>query len=200
MYRCSRCGAEMSLPLDKCPKCGVLLSGVKCQTCGYTGGKAEFIRNNNRCPKCGSNVRVPVAPDRAASRPAAATRRLAMLAAAAVVGTLGSLILYRQLAPWATLNTALVGLAIHEVLYRTRKWLNPRTLGLYIAGALLVTPWLAALLMGIEFGQFDYFLSLDPFTTTYSTANFLHSLYYALQTALLTGIAYWLVRSTQKNT
>ena len=67
-----------------------------------------------------------------------------MLAAAAVVGTLGSLILYRQLAPWAILNTALVGLAIHEVMYRIRKWLNPRTLGLYIAGALLVTPWLVA--------------------------------------------------------
>ena len=123
-----------------------------------------------------------------------------MLAAGAVLGTVGSLILYRQLAPWATLNTALVGLAIYEILFRTKKWLSARTLPIYIAGALLVTPWLAALLVGIEFGQFEYFLSLKPFTTTYSAANLLHSLYYALETALLTGIAYRLVRRTQKST
>jgi hypothetical protein len=49
----------MSQPLDICPKCGVLLSGVKCEACGYVGGKTEFIKNNNRCPKCGSKAHIP---------------------------------------------------------------------------------------------------------------------------------------------
>lgn len=56
MYKCSNCGATMSQPLDQCPSCHVLLSGVKCQSCQYIGGKTEFINNNNRCPKCGSHV------------------------------------------------------------------------------------------------------------------------------------------------
>ena len=57
MYRCSNCGVTMSQPLDRCPSCHVLLAGVKCQSCGYLGGKTEFVNNNNRCPKCGSPVR-----------------------------------------------------------------------------------------------------------------------------------------------
>lgn len=56
MYQCSNCGATMSQPLDRCPNCRVLLSGVKCQACGYLGGKTEFTNNNNHCPKCGSVV------------------------------------------------------------------------------------------------------------------------------------------------
>jgi uncharacterized RDD family membrane protein YckC len=59
MYSCSRCHGTMSYPLDKCPHCGVLLSGVRCQGCGYTGTKTEFISNQNLCPKCGRFVRVP---------------------------------------------------------------------------------------------------------------------------------------------
>lgn len=59
MYQCSRCGAAMSQPLDRCPKCGVLLSGVRCEACKYVGGKTEFINNHHRCPKCNSTVRIP---------------------------------------------------------------------------------------------------------------------------------------------
>ena len=59
MYRCSHCGGTMSVPLDRCPSCGVLLSGVKCENCGYIGGKSEFINNNHHCPKCNSAVHVP---------------------------------------------------------------------------------------------------------------------------------------------
>jgi len=57
-YKCSNCGATMSVPLDRCPKCGVLLSGVKCQACQYVGSKTEFINNNNLCPKCGSILQI----------------------------------------------------------------------------------------------------------------------------------------------
>lgn len=59
MYRCSNCGATMSQPLDRCPSCRVLLSGVKCEACKYVGGKTEFINNGHRCPKCNSTVYVP---------------------------------------------------------------------------------------------------------------------------------------------
>jgi hypothetical protein len=52
VYRCSNCGATMSYPLDVCPKCHVLLSGIKCEACQYIGTKAEFVGNANRCPKC----------------------------------------------------------------------------------------------------------------------------------------------------
>jgi ribosomal protein L32 len=62
MYQCSHCGATMSTPLDRCPSCGILLSGVKCQSCGYVGGKNEFINNNNRCPKCNRAVHVSTRP------------------------------------------------------------------------------------------------------------------------------------------
>jgi phage FluMu protein Com len=40
--------------MDRCPSCGVLLSGVKCEACGYVGGKSEFAFNGNRCPRCNS--------------------------------------------------------------------------------------------------------------------------------------------------
>ena len=56
MYECSNCGHIMSYPLDRCPGCGALLSGVKCQNCGYAAAKSVFINNNHRCPKCGSVV------------------------------------------------------------------------------------------------------------------------------------------------
>jgi predicted Zn-ribbon and HTH transcriptional regulator len=55
-YTCGNCGATMDLPLERCPKCGVLLSGVKCEVCNYLGTKTEFINNGNRCPKCNSAV------------------------------------------------------------------------------------------------------------------------------------------------
>ena len=48
----------MAQPLDRCPNCRVLLSGVECASCGYIGGKSEFINNNHRCPKCQSYVRI----------------------------------------------------------------------------------------------------------------------------------------------
>ena len=56
MYRCSNCGETMSYPHDRCPGCGVLLSGVRCEGCGYTDAKSAFVSNNHRCPKCGSVV------------------------------------------------------------------------------------------------------------------------------------------------
>ena len=56
MYKCSSCGATMYQPKDLCPSCGISLRGVKCQSCGHTGSKVEFINNNHHCPKCDTYV------------------------------------------------------------------------------------------------------------------------------------------------
>jgi uncharacterized protein (TIGR02145 family) len=61
MYKCSNCGRLMDYPMEKCPHCGILLSGVRCDKCNYTGSKNEFLSNGNRCPKCGNKVNVPSA-------------------------------------------------------------------------------------------------------------------------------------------
>lgn len=73
----------MSYPLDRCPQCNVLLSGVKCEACGYVGGKSEFIDNDNRCPKCNSvafALPVPKKPPVPYMRSAAAVALLSVLA------------------------------------------------------------------------------------------------------------------------
>jgi hypothetical protein len=56
MYECSKCGATMSTPQGRCPGCGVLLSGIRCKSCGFSGSKNDFQLNNHRCPKCNSVV------------------------------------------------------------------------------------------------------------------------------------------------
>ena len=68
MYRCSNCGATMRIPLDRCPSCGALISGVKCGSCGYVGGKTEFITNGNRCPRCNTFVSISPGPATRAPR------------------------------------------------------------------------------------------------------------------------------------
>ena len=62
MYQCSNCRHIMSYPQDRCPACSVLLSGVRCQGCGYVGEKQKFISNNHRCPECGSVVKISGKP------------------------------------------------------------------------------------------------------------------------------------------
>jgi len=56
MYRCSGCNGTMSYPHEKCPHCGVILSGIHCESCGHTDTKNAFIKNDNRCPICNSRV------------------------------------------------------------------------------------------------------------------------------------------------
>jgi hypothetical protein len=62
MYKCSNCGETFPFPVDRCPRCRAILSGVHCENCNYTGGKTEFIENNNRCPKCNSVASIAPAP------------------------------------------------------------------------------------------------------------------------------------------
>ena len=53
-YRCMGCFHEVDVNDDKCPNCGVILSGIKCANCGQISGEKEYISNGHRCPKCGS--------------------------------------------------------------------------------------------------------------------------------------------------
>jgi uncharacterized protein (TIGR02145 family) len=59
MFRCTSCGRDInsfSAP-DSCPHCGVRFSGVRCEGCGYTGTKYDFI--GSHCPKCNNRVYIP---------------------------------------------------------------------------------------------------------------------------------------------
>lgn len=61
MYKCGKCGgsfAEFETP-GQCPLCGGYSTGVRCNSCQYTGHMNEFIKNRNRCPQCGARVDVP---------------------------------------------------------------------------------------------------------------------------------------------
>ena len=90
MYRCSNCGTTMSQPLDRCPSCRALLSGVRCEACRYVGGKSEFINNNHRCPKCNSKVYVPGVPR--PSTPSKPSKPYVPGIGAAILGVILSLI------------------------------------------------------------------------------------------------------------
>ena len=195
MYKCSKCGAAMSQPLDRCPKCGVLLSGIKCEACGYLGGKSEFIINNHRCPKCNSITYVPGRASPSTSTPFVLSKRLIMMIVAGVISAIITLVLSGRLViSWNLINAALVGLVIYEIMYRTRKWLSPKTLIIYVIAATPISSWLYALLVGIETQQLGYALSLGPLRYLFAPANFPSNLIFFIHTALVTGIAYWLIR------
>lgn len=196
MYQCSNCGATMSQPMDRCPKCGVLLSGIKCEACGYFGGKTEFIRNNHRCPQCNSVTYVPGIASASASAPFVPGKRLIMFITAGVIHIIISFALSGRLVVSLNIvNAAIVGLVIYEILYRTRQWLSPKTLIFYILVATPMSSWLYALLNGVEMSQYRYAFSLGPLTYLFTRAGFPSNLIFFLHTALVTGIAYWLIRN-----
>ena len=59
-YTCGKCGGSVSKNAGRCPHCGVLLSGIRCTSCGFTGSERDFA--GDRCPKCGSFVQVDRPP------------------------------------------------------------------------------------------------------------------------------------------
>jgi hypothetical protein len=50
IYTCGRCGRSVSKTTTVCPHCSAILSGIKCQNCGFVGLKTDFIQD--RCPRC----------------------------------------------------------------------------------------------------------------------------------------------------
>ncbi len=51
-YRCGRCNSIVQKETSRCPYCRVLLSGIRCMRCSFTGSTSDFLLD--RCPKCGS--------------------------------------------------------------------------------------------------------------------------------------------------
>lgn len=70
IYTCGRCGKALPGKSTKvCPHCHAVLSGIRCQHCGFVGSEKDFV--NDRCPKCRSAVYVPrTQPQRAPAKPA----------------------------------------------------------------------------------------------------------------------------------
>ena len=200
MYRCSNCGATMSQPLDRCPNCRVLLSGVKCEACGYIGGKTEFISNNHRCPKCNSIAYIPGVSRTTSSLPSTLNKRFIMGILTIIVHIVFTMFPYQQEKLFALdfVNTAVVGLVIYEILYRTRKQLSLKTLIIYIILAIPVSRWLYAFLYGVESGYYSYVFSLLPLTDLFSATNYLFNLYYSIEITIFTCIAFWLIRTSSK--
>lgn len=54
VFFCKSCEEQVSRDTKQCPHCGIWLSGIECQDCGFTGRVEEFI--NNRCPSCDTIV------------------------------------------------------------------------------------------------------------------------------------------------
>lgn len=205
MYKCSNCGATMSQPLDRCPSCRVLLSGVKCEACGYIGGKTEFINNNNRCPKCNTVAYIPSASHTSASTPSIPNRRLIIFFLAVIISGILNVTLYRPkveqltVMAWFFINPGIVGLIIFEIMYRTQKWLSLKTLIIYIVIAISISSWSLVLLNGIRVNYYEYVFSLTPFIAPFKNLFYAESypriLYSFFETAIITSVAYWAVRT-----
>ena len=107
------------------------------------------------------------------------------------IGQLGNL----QIAPMHFINAGIVGLIIYELLYRTRKWLNGKTLILYILIAIPISSWVFALLNAVWTGYYRYAVSLAPLTSLFSAEQYPLILLDFLQTAIITTIAYRMIRT-----
>jgi hypothetical protein len=162
------------------------------------GGKTEFINNNNRCPKCNSVTYIPGAARPYSSKPFKPGKRLIMFFLAAVISSALTMIRFKiglgQLAIWFFVEAGIIGLIIYEILYRTQKWLSLKTLILYILIAIPVSSWAYALFYGIQFSEYAYVFSLAPLIRLFSAMSYPDILYSYFETAVITSVAYWLIR------
>jgi hypothetical protein len=125
-------------------------------------------------------------------------KRILMFAACGLLGIFTNLYMYQvpvfSLTPWEFLNTALVGLLVFELFHRARKWLNLKTLPLFIIFVTLISQWLYFLLYRIENGDFgiDLFLPIEPLQYLFST--FPYNVFFLIESCLVAGFAYYLIR------
>ena len=124
-------------------------------------------------------------------------RRILMFIASGVLGVFTNLLFY-QVPVFALtlrdfLNTALVGLFVFELLYQARRWLNLKTLPVFIIPITLISQWLYFALYNIENGNFGigFFLSMEPFQHLFSA--FPSNVFFLIESSLVAGIAYYLI-------
>jgi hypothetical protein len=211
MYQCSNCGATMSYPLDSCPKCGVRLAGVKCKACGYLGTRDEFVRNEDRCPRCNAAQasawsalekipfpEVSLGPRRFAMYMLTFCYSLMVFALRNLLDPSADLSSWRFWYP--VIHPFLLGLVVYEMLHRARASLGPGVLVLYVVLAFLMSTALYVFLDGLILGggelqHYSLQFSLRPFTGSPYPRYHPLNLYAIFESTLLTLIAYGLVRN-----
>ncbi len=112
-------------------------------------------------------------------------RRAVMLVAAAVLGAIIVLVLYPG--PFAIrvpIESGVMGLLVFEAMFRTRKWLNLKTLILYVVLATIISQFL----YGILYGGFSF----QGLSGVFSV--FPYNLYALLEMSVVTGLAYYLIK------
>lgn len=211
MYTCSKCSAAINQPRDRCPKCGVLLSEIKCEQCGYIGGKTEFINNKNRCPECNTLAMMPhssfqTSPDISSQL----SPRIQIVVAAIIIHVLCPMIyvfvcnqftwwlsgisitkifMHQQWTAAAFVMSALAGLSIYEIMYRTRKWLHPIPLILYI---ILLTQF-SIVLQSLPMSKLSFRALSQILYFRYTLHYYGSVIYFFAETAIIVGIAYLLI-------
>lgn len=137
-------------------------------------------------------------PARSLPIPPALLVRIGMFFLAALVSTVITVTLrdirLNHLGVVFYVEAGVVGLIIFEILFRTRQWLSIKTLIIYVIIAISLSSWLYALFYGVVSGDYKYALSLAPITSLFSPGVYPYILYSFLDTAITTGIAYWLIR------
>ena len=122
--------------------------------------------------------------------------RLFMFLAAGFFGIFTSVVFYKipitSLTIRDPLNTGVIGILIFEFLYRTKRWLNIKTIGFYIIIVVLISQWLYPALYIIENGTLGGELfSLEPFTYLFST--FPYNLFFLIESSVVVSFAYYLI-------
>lgn len=112
-------------------------------------------------------------------------RRAIMFVAPAILGAIIVLVLYQM--PFAIrvpIESGVMGLLVFEVMFRTRKWLNLKTLILYAVSATVMSQFLYSILYGdFSFQGLSGLLSGFPY-----------NLYALLEMCIVTGLAYYLIK------
>jgi len=71
-YACGGCGRPVDKNATYCTHCNVILRGMRCSKCGYSGHPETFV--NSRCPKCGNFCATVRSSESAAPRPVTQSR------------------------------------------------------------------------------------------------------------------------------
>ena len=114
-------------------------------------------------------------------------RRLLMFLATALLGTLIQTVVFKLFPSILDpLIAGFVGALMFELLFRTRQWLRPITLPVYVLLVALASQWLYGILYGGSWLPWD--------SLSYLVTGFPYNLYALIEAALVTGVAYYLIK------
>lgn len=118
-------------------------------------------------------------------------RRIIMAIATVAFGVLMSLLVYKTPLTFREfLFPSIVGLAVFELLFRTRDRLMPVTLPFYIVVVLIGSEIVYGLLYGLSYGYI--WSPITAFQNLYS--EYPYNLYALIDSSIMTGMAYFLIK------